>query len=193
MPSNAYLGWSSSRAAVLDEIESVHANVGGTGRGRRYAAQQINRAYAVLLSSEFQGFCRDLHTECADKIIEMAPMRIHPVVRTQFQWGRVLDRGNPQAAGIGSDFNRFGVSFWVDVYTSHLNNKRRRESLDELILWRNAIAHNDFDSSVFGSDPVLQLVQVRAWRSALNGLCQAFDTVMYNCLVKMLGSNPWIP
>jgi hypothetical protein len=167
MPSNAYLGWSVERAAVLDEIESVHANVGGTGRGRRYATQQINRAYAVLISSEFQGYCRDLHTECADQIIAISPVHIRAVIRTQFQWGRALDRENPQAGGIGLDFNRFVLQFWVEVYSQHAQNNRRRELLDELIVWRNAIAHNDFDPSIFGQDPVLQLVQVRAWRSAL--------------------------
>jgi hypothetical protein len=190
MPSNAFLGWSVARADVLDEIETVHANVGGAGRGRRYATQQINRAYAVLLSSEFQGFCRDFHSECADHIIATAPIQVRPVIRMQFQWGRSLDRGNPQAGGIGSDFGRFGLQFWVEVYSIHTHNERRRELLDELMVWRNAIAHNDFDLALFGQDPVLQLVQVRAWRSALNGLCQAFDTVMCNRLTRILGASP---
>jgi len=48
---------------ALDEIEAAHASVGGTGPGRRYATQQINQAYALLIASQFQGFCHDLHTE----------------------------------------------------------------------------------------------------------------------------------
>jgi len=193
MPSNAYHCWSVPRAAVLDEIESVHANVGGTGRGRRYATQQLNRAFAVLLSSEFQGFCRDLHSECADCVVATAPMQIRAMIRHQFQWSRSLDRGNPQAGSIGSDFGRFGLQFWVEVYSLHMQNERRRELLDELMSWRNAIAHNDFDPLIFGQDPVLQLVQVRAWRSALNGLCIAFDTVICDFLTKTLGGSPWPP
>jgi hypothetical protein len=120
-------------------------------------------------------------------------MHIQVVIKYQFQWGRSLDRGNPQAGAIGLDFNRFGLQFWIEVYSLQVHNKRRRELLDELMLWRNAIAHNDFDPSIFGLDPVLQLVQVRAWRSALNGLCQAFDTVMYNRLKIILGTSPWTP
>ena len=54
---------------MLDEIAGADAAVGGAARGRRYATQQINRAYAVLLASEFQGFCRDLHSECVDHVL----------------------------------------------------------------------------------------------------------------------------
>ncbi len=55
MPSIAYRHWRTSRAKALDEIAHAHAAVGGTQRGRRYATQQINRAYAVMLASQFQG------------------------------------------------------------------------------------------------------------------------------------------
>lgn len=50
---------------ALGEIAAAHTAVGGQGSGRRYATQEINHAYAVLLSSQFQRFCRDLHTEAA--------------------------------------------------------------------------------------------------------------------------------
>jgi hypothetical protein len=153
MPSNSFLQWRGVRAAVLDEIEAAHANVGGTERGRRYATQQINRAYAVLLSSEFQGFSRDLYSECMDHVVATAPAATQGVIRTQFLWGRSLDRRNPQAGGIGSDFGRFAIPFWDEVYDFHALNERRRELLDELIRWRNAIAHNDFDPAIFGPHP----------------------------------------
>ena len=69
MSSVALHHWLTARASALDEIEQAHRSVGGTGRGRRYATQQINQAYAVLLSSQFQGFCRNLHEECADYLV----------------------------------------------------------------------------------------------------------------------------
>ena len=59
-----------SRRRALDEIEAAHASVGGTGPGRRYATQQINQAYAVLLASQFQGYCRDLHTESVAHLMD---------------------------------------------------------------------------------------------------------------------------
>lgn len=193
MPSNSLRQWRGVRAAALDEIESAHAGVGGTGRGRRYATQQINRAYAVLLASEFQGFCRDLYSECMDHVVATAPPATQGVIRTQFLWGRALDRGNPHSGVIGSDFGRFGVPFWDAVYALHAVNERRREWLDELMRWRNAIAHHDFDPAIFGSNPVLHLAEVRGWRSALNGLSLAFDTVMRDHLTGMLPAAPWPP
>src|SRR5947199_9125103 len=108
MPSNSLLRWGGERAAALDEIEAAHAQVGGTERGRRYATQQINRAYAVLLSSEFQGFGRDLYSECVDHLVVSAPVHLQALMRAQFLWGQPFSRSNPQAGAIGSDFGRPG-------------------------------------------------------------------------------------
>ena len=69
MPSHSYREWLSKRARALDETEAAHASVGGTGPGRRYATQQINQTYAVLVASQFQGFCRDLHTESVTRLM----------------------------------------------------------------------------------------------------------------------------
>src|SRR5689334_21613615 len=119
MPSNSHLQWRGVRTATLDEIEAAHAQVGGLARGRRYATQQINRAYAVLLASEFQGYCRDLHSECVDHTVAAVPARIMIVIRSQFVWGAPFGRGNPRSGTIGSDFGRFGLPFWDEVYALH--------------------------------------------------------------------------
>ena len=193
MPSHSLLQWRGERAAALDEIEAAHSGVGGTARGRRYATQQINRAYAVLLSSEFQGFVRDLYSECVDHVVAAATAQLQALVRVQFLWGQPFGRGNPQASAIGSDFGRLGLPFWDAAYAVHAHNRRRRAMLDELMAWRNAIAHNDFDPAVFGPDPVLQLQQVRGWRSALNGLGDGFDRVLRDHLTGNLGGAPWLP
>jgi hypothetical protein len=112
MPSVALLTWLTARAASLDEIENAHRSVGGSGPGRRTATQQINQAYAVLLSSQFQGFCRDLHTECAYLLAgRIAPASLQDAIRSDWQVYRKLDRGNPNPGNIGADFNRFGVIF----------------------------------------------------------------------------------
>ncbi len=69
MPSASFRTWAGPRAAKLDEIEAAHAALTGSGRGRRWATEQVNHAYAVLLSSQFQAFCRDLHSECIDGLV----------------------------------------------------------------------------------------------------------------------------
>src|SRR5438477_12133485 len=73
MPSQAYRRWVRTRSMELDQIQAAHTRLGGTARGRRYTTQQINRAYAVLLASQFQGFARDLHTEAADYLVAAIP------------------------------------------------------------------------------------------------------------------------
>jgi hypothetical protein len=191
MPSVSYRRWRTTRANALDEIARAHAAVGGTGPGRRYATQQVNHAYAVLLASQFQGFCRDLHSECVDHLVRAIPAPLQPVVRAEFTRGRQLDRGNAQPGSIGADFGRLGVRFWDEVETFSPQNAERRDRLEELNNWRNAIAHQDFDPARLGAATTLRLAQVRRWRNACRGLARAFDEVMRRHVHALTGAAPW--
>src|SRR5438552_1265762 len=116
MSSIAFQHWSVVRSTALDEIENAHRTVGGTGPGRRYATQQLNQAYAVLLSSQFQGSCRDLYTECVDKLVAgVGNAALRAIARGNLQYGRKLDSGNPNPGNIGADFDRLGLRFWPAV------------------------------------------------------------------------------
>src|SRR5271167_497496 len=107
MPSNSYRRWAKIQADKLDQIENAHTSVGGTGPGRRYTTDQINQAYAVLLASQFQGFCRDLHTECVFHLTDgLMPAKMRPIVRAEFTRERKLDKGNANPGNVGEDFNR---------------------------------------------------------------------------------------
>jgi hypothetical protein len=191
MPSHSLVRWSRERSDALDEIENAHESVGGIGRGRRYATQQINQAYATLLSGQFQGFCRDLHSECIDHVVATTPANLQAILRAQFIWGRLLDKGNPNPGNIGSDFGRFGLAFWTEVRADHHLNERRQEFLEELNAWRNAIAHQDFDPARLGGTTTLHLATVRQWRSSINHLAVSFDSVMGRYLQTLLGTAPW--
>ena len=191
MPSNSLVRWNGERADALDEIENAHVRVGGAERGRRYATQQINYSYATLVSSHFQGFCRDLHSESIDHIVRIVPAQLQGFIRAEFVWNRGLDRGNPHPGAIGSDFNRLGVDFWTEVYALGGRNDRRRALLQELIDWRNAIAHQDFTSVAPVGAPTLHLSSVRRWRRAASALADNFDQVMYDYLRALLGAAPW--
>src|SRR5271156_4930617 len=92
MPSHSLRWWSGQRSDALDEIANAHAQVGGTERGRRFATQQINHAYATLLSSQFQGFCRDLHSECVGHLVAASPVDLRAVLKSQFYWGGLWTR-----------------------------------------------------------------------------------------------------
>ncbi len=191
MPSHSFNRWACVRAQALDEIADAHASVGGEGRGRRHATQQINHAYAVLLSSHFQGFCRDLHSECVDHLVALTPPALQPIIRAQFIWGRALDRGNPNPGNIGTDFGRLGLAFWAAVRAERHLNDRRQELLDEVNTWRNAIAHEDFDPGRLGGTTALHLPVIRQWRNSLNILAASFDAVMRDHLETQLGASPW--
>jgi hypothetical protein len=183
--------WRTDRVDALNEIEAAHRSVGGTGRGRRYATHQINQAYAVLLSSQFQGYGRDLHSECADYLVQGITL---PLLRTSCRnalvQNRKLNQGNPNPGNLGSDFNRFGLVFWDEVRNLDFRNQARLNRLEELNYWRNAIAHQDFNSATLGTT-TLRLQVVREWRKACHRLATAFDEVMRQHIQSIIGASPW--
>jgi len=195
MPSAALKKWKTARATQLDEIEAAHAAIGGSGRGRRYATQQVNHAYAMLLSAQFQGFCRDLHAECIDELVNVTrPATMQPVLRRSFAQGRKLDTGNPNPGNLGSDFAGLGIDFWPSVLRRKGRerlNEDRKAKLEALNAWRNAIAHQDFDPAKLSGQRTLTLKQVRGWRAALNGLSVSFDAVVRDHLRQVTGTARW--
>ena len=191
MPSRSYQTWVGRRMVTLDEIEKAHSAVGGVERGRRYETQQINQAYAVLLASQFQGFCRDLHTECVEHLVrKIAHGTVGPILFAEMTRGRQLDRGNAQPGSLGTDFDRFKMVFWPMVDRHDPKNEMRRKQLEQLNHWRNAIVHQSFDSTQINSGS-LRLAQVRRWRKCCQRLARSFDAVMLDHLQKLTGTPPW--
>jgi hypothetical protein len=184
--------WQTEGKRRLDEIAAAHAAVGGSGRGRRYATQEINHAYAVLLTSQFQRFCRDLHTEAVEHIVAgVTPVPVQSVLRTRLLEGRKLDQGNPNPSNLGSDFGPFGFKFWAAVRASHARSDRWQRLLDDLTGWRNAIAHQDFAGPILTPPPPLQRRHVERWRSACWSLARQFDTVVRDQVAALVGKPPW--
>ena len=186
--------WNTVRAVSLDAIEAAHGSVGGSGRGRRYATEQINHAYTVLLASQFQGFCRDLHGECVralDGAATMPPL-LATLLRTELFQRRQLDKANATRESITADFARFGFSFYNEVVASDRRNIARYRRLQTMNTWRNAIAHQDFSRLVVsGNVPALRLATVRGWRRSCDGLAKSFDRVMQAQLRDLTGVAPW--
>lgn len=191
MASVALQKWLTSSKGELDEIEEAHTAVGGTGRGRRYATLQLNYAYAMLVSSQFQRFCRDLHTEAVSALVQGgAQGPFQAIARAILTQGRLLDRGNPNAGNLGADYGRLGMQFWDDIKTHHSRNGARKALLHELTQWRNAIAHQDF-STISGGGTTLHLSTVRKWRKGCSGLAGSMDIVVADHVLGMVGRRPW--
>jgi hypothetical protein len=193
MPSSSLQHWSAERASALTDLENAHRSVRGSGPGARAAAQQINQAYTMLLSAQFQGFCRDLHEECAGFLVmPVAGPDLREMVWTNLVFGRRLDCGNPNPGNIGADFGRFNLAFWSLVDGHRPENATRRAALEELNEWRNAIAHQDFSTAMLRAGrPNLTLAHVRLWRKACEGLARSFDEVLRDHLRVLTGSAPW--
>ena len=152
MPSLALKTWRTDRAASLDEIDKFHRSVGGSGSPSRLPMEQLNQSFALLLSSEFQGFCRDLHTECAGAVARILPnIELQDLLRGNLVLGRRLDTGNPNPGNIGADFNRFNFAFWPLVDAAHPRNSGRKVLLEQMNRWRNAIAHNAYEPGMLKS------------------------------------------
>jgi hypothetical protein len=168
--------------------------VGGVGPGRRTATQQINDAYIVLLAAHFQQFCRDLHSDAVEFLAASAP-HMKQVVRKALVDGRKLDRGNAAPASLGSDFGRLGMELWDVLERRDRRNTRRKRRLDQLNIWRNAIAHQDFR---FAPHALVVLARTRRTldfvhdsRAACGALARQLDAVVGDHLRSIVGQAPW--
>ena len=68
--------------------------------------------------------------------------------------------------------------------------------LEQLNVWRNAIAHQDFDFGphdleVLEGMRTIDLRQVRAFRSCCDRLAATFDEVLARRLEPIVGGRPW--
>jgi hypothetical protein len=53
------------------------------------------RGYVLLLSAHFQGFCRDLYTECSQIVVAKVRPTLQLLFQDQFTAHRTLEHGNP--------------------------------------------------------------------------------------------------
>jgi hypothetical protein len=192
MPSPALTAWSTSSAAALSQLEAAHRAVGGTRAGRRTNTLQLNYAYVLLLCAHFQAYCRGLHSDATQLLVDASDPGIGAVLDANLSFRRQLDSANAQPGALGIDFNRFDFVFWTDVQAADVRNAARRRKLETLNTWRNAIAHHDIDTRRADLHPhEVTLAVCRSWRGTLNGLTESFDRVLADHLQTLLGSRPW--
>jgi hypothetical protein len=193
--SRSLLRWQGTELPKLTQVEQAHAAIGGTGTGRRTTTDQINDAYILLLAGLFQRYCRDLHTEAATRIAIAAGPAIGPVIANALTSNRYLDRGNPNPSNLNSDFGRLGMSLWDDIDKLDRRNVRRRSRLAQLLIWRNAVAHQAFPlraaDAIAVSGTRRTLDWVRVWRSACESLAEQMDRAVFTYLLGLLGTAPW--
>jgi hypothetical protein len=146
-----------------------------------------------MLASQFQGFCRDLHSECIAHVLGVIapPPALQYLLGAELTRGRQLDRGNAQSASLGADFGRLGIKFWNVLETAHAASVGWKNDLDILNEWRNAIVHQDFTSPKLSAIIKLRLGNVQRWRTSCRRLARAMDEVMRQHLLTLTGTSPW--
>lgn len=148
--------------------------------------QESLQGYVMLLSGHFQGFCRDLYTECSQICVAAVPVGLQATVQRQFAAELKLNTGNPTVENIRKDFGRFG--FLLNLAGSH---PFRVTDLGHLNYWRNAVAHQKATPPPPGMPPTLTLPDIQGWRASCDGLATYLDATMYDELSQMLGTVPW--
>jgi hypothetical protein len=188
MPSTSLQQWRNDRMPRLNEVDAQCALSLALIPPRPNLVEENLRGSVLLLSAHFQGFCRDLHTECAQVVVSKVRASLQALIQIQFRAHRRLDRGNPSIDNLRADFERF--DFTLDLPAADPANGPRLTHLGELNRWRNLAAHH---GAIPIGLPPLTLPLVRAWRVSCDGLATSLDGVMYNQLRRTLRRAPWIP
>jgi len=187
--------WATTSSARLEELLDAHAVVGGTSRGRRYATAQLNASLVLHIAAQFQLFCLDLHSQAPKLLVTAAPAPYQPILRVAFTNRRGLDRGNAQPETIAADFARFDLDVWAGALGRDKRTGVRRTRLQQLMTWRNAIAHHDFLFSVeqraLLAGTKVTLRWAREWRRSCGGLAATFDAVVADHVLALTGTRPW--
>jgi hypothetical protein len=179
------LQWQNDRVPRLQQFDlQCAAAVAAVPANARLIDENL-RAYVVLLSAHFQGFCRDLNTEAAQVIAGKVWRTLRLLIQEQFTAHRQLDRGNPTHDHLNADFRRFG--FGLDMAVDPANVPRLSH-LAALNQWRNVAAHQ---GTTAPAGIPLNLPAVQSWRASCDGLAASLDGIVYNQLRRLLRRPPW--
>ncbi|MHB8878630.1 MAG: hypothetical protein ACYC8T_33440 [Myxococcaceae bacterium] len=198
MASRALAKWQTVRQQELDQFLAAHARVGGNRPGRRYATEQLNYAYLAAVAAQFQGFCRDLHSEAVGALAAAAP-KVSTIIVASLTKNRKLDQGNAHEGTIAEDFARVGIEdFWdrVAARGGRAFTKARRRRLEQMNMWRNAIAHNNFEQNQTRVDKLdgqlrPRLIEGARCRDACRRLAVQMEAAVSSFLARVVGSPPW--
>lgn len=186
MPSVALAQWQNDRTIRLNDVDAHCAAVIATVPPNPPFIDETLRGFVLHLSVQFQGFCRDLYTECSQICIAQLPAALQATVAAQFFAHLALENGNPNHSNITKDFDRFG--FALNLHTA---NPRQVTDLGHLNKWRNKAAHQGTKPLAGGVPAVLTLPLVRNWRTSCDGLAVGLDGIMHQTLLRILGVAPW--
>ena len=189
MPSAAITRWQTDRMPRLTEVDAHCAAVLALAPPNPTFLDETLRGFVLHLSAHFQGFCRNLYTECSQIWIAAIPAGLRATAQAQFTAHMALEKGNPTHDNIKRDFNRFG--FLLDLQAAHPTGPQQVTDLGHLNDWRNKAAHQGTQPLGGGVPAALTLPVVQAWRTSCNGLATSLDAIMRAELLRIMGAAPW--
>ena len=175
------------RTPRLNQIDAQCAACNAAVPANAHLVDENIRGFILLLSVHFQGFCRDLYTECTQIIASKVRPTLQVLFQQQLTAHRSLDHGNPNIENLKKDFNRFGFSINIAAHNSA--NPARLDGLRELNKWRNIAAHH----RVVPPAGLPTHPSVQGWRNSCNDLATSLDDIMCNHLRKIVKRQPWTP
>jgi hypothetical protein len=189
MSSAALTRWQNDRLLRLDEVDADCAAVLSLSPPNPNFLDETLRGFVLHLSAHFQGFCRDLYTECSQIWIAAIPIGLKATAQAQFSAHLLLEKGNPSHDNIKRDFNRFG--FLLNLQATHPLGPQRITDLGHLNDWRNKAAHQGTQPLGGGVPAALSLPVIRSWRTSCEGLASSLDGIMHAELLRITGISPW--
>jgi hypothetical protein len=196
MPSHALIRWQTDRLPRIRLVDAQNAALAAHVPPDPQLVDENLRGYVMLLAAHFQGYCRDLHTECVQSAASAVPPAMRFMLQSVCQAARELDGKNAKYESIKADFERFDFSL-TDALTVdpvlpapvRSANAAHITRINHLNAWRNYAAHqNQFPPKAGGP---LAFATVRDWLSACEGFASELDRVMYNELHRLTGAAPW--
>ncbi len=188
MPSNAQTKWKGERIASLMILQNLCVRECKTS-ALTAAGNECLESFVVHLCGHFQGFCRDLYTECTQLCVAAAPEGLQAAIQAQFITSLRLDTGNPTEKNISVDFDRFGTL--IEIQAAVGNRSHLLSDLKNVIHWRNHIVHRNFGPHPHKGPKVLTIKLLQKWKSSCDELVDALDGRMLEVMGSLLGRNPW--
>jgi hypothetical protein len=196
MTSPALATWRSSRLPRLDRLLALHPDSAGSATDPA-VAEVCTHALVSRLASQFQGFCRDLHDDAVNAILDAVAVsdeEMRGMLTNGLTVGRGLDRRSADPKTVDDDFARLGADQWVGLAAVRPEAVSSwREGLGALHRARNGVAHDDRDAiaAVAVAGWPVRVDTVRKWRNLLDDTAEGIDTVASKEISRLIGKNPW--
>lgn len=184
--SKALVKWKRVQIPLLNELWAQYV-VSSTMPPPATLADENLRSYVVSLSGHLQEFCRGLHSESLQGLVDAIPQHLRYATQQLCENGLRLVKDNVSFAALVADFNPFGFNLSAELNRDPANAILLTH-LGMLNSARNFAAHRNPKLPAAGA---LSSSETLRWESSCDKLAEALNDIMYNQMNKLLSTPPW--